>query len=343
MAGFDGGVKAFRAFNNFFRRRRKNRRGSGGGGPNCNNVSASAGADQTQLHCSQVSVTGSSSGGSSHAYLWKLYDPEGNDISSRLTGSTALSCSYKPFNDIGGTYVQKLQVTNAGGSVARVTSTTEIGEREWIRLRNTDCTYSYDAGHNGTPVWVDDGVETSITMEDSAGVTNQPSESLIKSFVIEGLTWGDVDAIHVDVQVGTVEPAGADGFSVGAIMGDSCVPGSYNGITTISKIGPTTTMWKMDTVADDAAWTFGSSGTGYNAIFTVINMARTTATFASTWQFRYAVDYSVASGAHRHGLSKDLNLADPVHLGMLVNRSTGGSGPDEATFQFRYRVMKRRA
>jgi hypothetical protein len=342
MAGFDGGTRAFRAFNNYFRRRRRLQQG--GGGADCINVSATAGSDQEQAHCSQISVTGSRAGGSGFTYAWKLYDPQGNDISSRLTGSTDLSCSYLPYNDIGGTYVQKLTVENSVGSIAKVSSTTEIGTHQWIRLRPDDATYSFDAGLNGTPVWADDGTETSITIEDAASATDQPSESLIKSILVEGITWGDVDSIHLDVRVGTVQPASADGFLVGMIMGDSNVPTTYNGLTTLSKIGATSTVWTMDTKPGNDAWTMTGTGTSYNAILTVINMARTTATFKSAYVFRYAVNYGASANAHRDGFfTEDVATTDPVHLGMLVNRSTGGSGADEATFQFRYKIMKKKA
>ncbi|GAG94222.1 unnamed protein product, partial [marine sediment metagenome] len=238
----------------------------------------------------------------------------------------------------------ELRVENSQGSVARTTSTAEIGTKQWIRLRPDDATYSFDAGLNGTPVWADDGIETSITIGDSVAATDQPSESLIKSILIEGITWGDVDSIHLDVRVGTVEPASADGFKVGMIIGDSNVPTTYSGLTTLSKIGSTSTTWTMDTKPGNDAWTMTGTGTNYNAILTVVNMARTTATFKSTYAARYAVNYGASAGAHRDGFfTEDMATTDPVHLGMLVNRSTGGSGPEEATFQFRYKIMKKRA
>lgn len=348
MAGFDGGVKAFRAFNNYFRRRRRLRKpGAGGGGADCNNVSASAGADQAQLHCSQVSVTGSRSGGVGFTYLWKLYDPEGNDVSSRLTGSTSLSCSYLPFNDIGGSYTQVIRVENSQGSVHRTTSRTEIGDNGWIRLRPDDCTYVTGSGYNATQTWSDNGTITGITMSVGDGSSRKPSNSSIQGIQIEGYTWFDVNDVEIDIRYNSdvcpdVAPA-AQKFYVGFTLGKANIITLYGGCSGIFGTGDTSETLKVAISEDDDTWSLGGSGANKNAWRCLTNMKRVTADFGQWVNQRYRIDGSSIPGGGRAAASNTLATTDTVHLNMLVFRESGGSEATDITnFQFRYRFQKRK-
>ena len=344
MPGFDGTASAFRAFNNYFLRRLS---GAGGGGTDCDNVSASAGTDQAQLHCSQISVTGSRSGGSGFTYLWKLYDPEGNDVSSRLTGSTSLSCSYIPFNDIGGSYTQVIRVENSGGSVRHATSHAEIGDNGWIRLRPDDCTYVTGSGYNATQTWSDNGTITGITMSVGDGTTRKPSNSSIQGIQIEGYTWFDVDDVEVDIRFNSdvcpdVAPV-AQKFYIGFTLGKDNVIASYGGFSGVITVGSTSETIQAAISEDDDTWSAGGSGTGKDAWRCLTNMNRVVADFGQWVNHRYRIDGSSIAVGGRGAASNALATTDPVHLNMLVFRESGGSEATDITnFQLRYRFQKRK-